>query len=63
MEHIIRILMRRDGYTRNEAQEIVEETMAEVYEAIELGDFSLAEDIFTGDLGLEIDYLLESLTI
>ena len=63
MEQIIRILMRRDGYTRDEAREIVEETLAEVHEAIGLGDYTLAEDIFTGDLGLEIDYLLETLTI
>lgn len=63
MNEIIRILMRRDGYSKEEAKEIVEETMEEVYEAIQSGDYELAEDIFTGDLGLEIDYLLESLTI
>lgn len=63
MEQIIRILMNRDGYTREEAKDIVEETFREVYEAISLGDYTLAEDIFTGDLELEIDYLLETLTL
>ena len=37
--------------------------LMKVHEAIGLGDYTLAEDIFTGDLGLEIDYLLETLTI
>lgn len=58
MEKIIRILMRRDEMTRNEAEELVKDTMSEVMDAIEAGDFSLAEDIFEGDLGLEPDYLM-----
>lgn len=58
MEKIIRILMRRDEMTREEATELVKDTMREVKDAIEAGDYSLAEDIFMGDLGLEPDYLL-----
>lgn len=61
MEKIIRILMNRDGYTREEAKEIVEEVMEEVQDAIASGDYTLAEDIFESDLGLEIDYLLIAL--
>lgn len=58
MEKIIRILMRRDEMTREEATELVNDTMREVRSAIEAGDYSLAEDLFMGDLGLEPDYLL-----
>ena len=58
MEKIIRILMRRDEMTRNEAEELVKDTMREVRDAIEAGDYNLAEDLFMGDLGLEPDYLL-----
>ena len=61
MKHIIRILMNRDGYSYEEAKEIAEDTMEEVRGAIEEGDYELAEDIFMGDLGLEVDYLLEVL--
>lgn len=63
MNDIIRILMKRDGYTKEEAQEIVEETMDMVYDAISTGDYDLAEDIFMSDLGLEIDYLIGAMTI
>ena len=58
MEKVVRILMRRDDMTREEATELVKDTMREVRDAIEAGDFSLAEDIFEGDLGLEPDYLM-----
>ena len=58
MEKIIRILMRRDEMTHNEAEELVKDTMREVRSAIEAGDYNLAEDLFMGDLGLEPDYLL-----
>lgn len=61
MNEIIRILMTRDGYTKEEAKEIYEEVMEEVYDAISTGDYSLAEDIFESDLGLEPDYLLNVL--
>ena len=53
--------MNRDGYSYEEAKEIAEDTMEEVRGAIEEGDYELAEDIFMGDLGLEVDYLLEVL--
>ena len=58
MEKVVRILMRRDDMTREEATELVKDTMGEVMSAIEAGDFSLAEEIFEGDLGLEPDYLM-----
>ena len=58
MNEIIKILMKRDGYTKEEAKEIVEEVMEEVNNAISIGDYSLAEEIFESDLELEPDYLI-----
>lgn len=59
MEKIIRILMRRDEMTRKEAEEYVKDTMEEIQSAIDCGDYSLAEDIFESDFGLEPDYLID----
>lgn len=61
MKEIIDILCKRDGYTKSEAKELVEETMTKVNMCIENGVFDLAEEIFTSDLGLEIDYLVNAL--
>lgn len=61
MNTIIKILMKRDGYSKAEAKEMYDDTMNEVYEAIECGDNELAEEIFTSNLGLEPDYLINVL--
>lgn len=61
MNTIIKILMTRDGYSKAEAKEMYDDTMNEVYEAIECGDNELAEEIFTSNLGLEPDYLINAL--
>ena len=61
MNTIIKILMKRDGYSKAEAKEMYDDTMNEVYEAIECGDNDLAEEIFTSNLGLEPDYLINAL--
>lgn len=58
METVIKILMRRDGLSREEAKELLNDTLEAVREAVECGDYFLAEDIFTSDLGLEPDYLM-----
>lgn len=55
------ILMNRDGLTEAEAIDVMNATREEVYNAIYDGDFDLAEDIFTGDLGLEMDYIFDLL--
>lgn len=55
------ILMNRDGLTEAEAVDVMNATREEVYDAIYGGDFDLAEDIFTGDLGLEMDYIFDLL--
>lgn len=56
MEEIIKILMRRDGMTREEAKELIEE----VQEAI-LDDPDNGCEIFESELGLEPDYLINFL--
>jgi len=58
MNEIISVLMRRDNLSKEEAREVVKETMESVRECIEEGDFEAAEDIFTSELGLEPDYLI-----
>lgn len=57
MKKIVEILMRRDGYSENEAWNIVESCKEEMDAAILLGDYNLCVDIIECDLGLEPDYL------
>lgn len=58
MDEIIKILCERDGYTESEAKRLIQDTMTDVYLSIANGDFDEAEETFTSELGLEIDYLL-----
>lgn len=59
--HIIRHIMRMENCTPEDAEEILDDVMNEVNIAIQQGDYELAEDIWTGDLGLDLDYMLEVL--
>lgn len=61
MNAIQNTLIERDGLTEAEAVDVMNATREEVYNAIYDGDFDLAEDIFTGDLGLEMDYIFDLL--
>jgi nucleoid DNA-binding protein len=56
-EKIIRILMRRDDLSREEAEEAFLEGMEIVHEAIV--DGSDVEEAFTEAFGLEPDYLFD----
>ena len=59
MEEIINILMRRDGITRREAKEAINECQKEINEVIENGgSLSEVEDAIAYWLGLEPDYLM-----
>jgi len=53
MNRVVRILMRRDGLTEEEALELIEECREE----LEAGNEYATEDI----LGLEPDYMLDVL--
>lgn len=55
---IIRILMERDGLTKEEAKEELAGVIEEMRDLIEDGRFIEAEDLFSDMLGLEPDYLL-----
>ena len=57
MQEIIDILMRRDGITRNEAQNLIDECIDEMSDSFYIGDYQTCEDIFASYLGLEPDYL------
>lgn len=52
---VIRILMKRDGLTREEAQERLDE----VREMLSEADPWEAEDIIADELGLEMDYIFD----
>ena len=54
---VIRVLMERDGLTREEANERLEEVREMVYDA----DPYEAEDILADELGLEMDYIFDIL--
>ena len=52
-------IMRQDGLDETEAEQVIDDVREMMIEAIERGDFFEAEEIFTGELGLEPDYMME----
>ncbi len=56
---IEKILVKRDGISRNEAQNLIEECKEEIELAIATGNADKVEDILRDYLGLEPDYLDE----
>ena len=61
MNKIVDILMRRDGVTKEEAKNTLEETREMINDAIASGNFDEVEDIMYSELGLEMDYIDEIL--
>ena len=57
MNSIVEILMRRDGMSQLEAENLVEEVKDEVMEAAMRGVYQECEDILASELSLEPDYL------
>ena len=57
MNEIVEILMRRDGISQLEAENLVEECREEVWGAAARGNYQECEDIVASYLGLEPDYL------
>ena len=57
MNEIIEILMRRDGISQLEAENLVEECREELFVAAARGNYQECEDIVYSYLGLEPDYL------
>lgn len=59
MNRVVKILMQRDGLTKAEAIDAINDARTEIYSAVEDGDYEEAEDIMQSLLGLEADYLLD----
>lgn len=57
MNRVVKILMDRDGITRKEAEELIEETREEIL----ANDSFYADDIILNNLGLEPDYIMDIL--
>lgn len=53
METIVKILMKRDGLSRQEAESLIQETRSEILNS---NPFE-ADEILSANLGLEPDYL------
>ena len=56
-KEIIEILMRRDDLTREEAERVFDDVAEQMQDAVDTGDYSLAEEILMYELGLEMDYI------
>ena len=61
METIKQVLMRRDGMSRIEAEELISEARNQLQEYLEDGDLEGAENICEEFFGLEPDFLVELL--
>lgn len=61
MKSVKQVLMDRDDMLEEDAEDLIECVREEINFAMECGDYSLAEDIMFGDLGLEMDYIFEFL--
>lgn len=58
MNEIVEILMRRDGISQLEAENLVEECREELWGAAARGSYQECEDIVALYLNLEPDYLI-----
>lgn len=59
METIKQVLMRRDGMTASEANDLIDEAKEMLQQYLDDGDFMAAEDICAEYFGLEPDYIDE----
>ncbi len=59
MDRIVNILMQRDGYSEEEAIELIEETREEIMESQD--DMIRWEEILWSNLNLEPDFIFEFL--
>jgi predicted metallopeptidase len=57
MEDIVKLLMKRDRISRQEAQDLVDETI----ELLLVADIWESDEIVAGQLGLEPDYIMDLL--
>lgn len=57
MNRVVKILMERDGITREEAEQLIKETREEILE----GSPREADEVMAENLGLEPDYIMDIL--
>lgn len=60
MNRLVKILMKRDGITEDEARELIRDTKAELEDCTDVLE---ADDIIMSNLGVEPDYLYDILTV
>ena len=63
MERVVKLIMKRDGLSYEDAKTEVSNTVDEMYEALESRDSELVEEILMNNLGLEPDYIPQLLGI
>lgn len=63
MERVVKLIMKRDGLSYEDAKAEVSNTVDEMYEALESGDSDQVEEILMDNLGLEPDYIPQLLGI
>ena len=63
MERVVKLIMKRDGISYEDAKTEVSNTVDEMYEALESGDSDQVEEILMDNLGLEPDYIPQLLGI
>lgn len=61
METIKEVIMRRDGISAEEADDLIFDAKEQLQEYLELGDIESAEQICQEYFGLEPDYIMELL--
>lgn len=59
VESIKKVLMRRDGISAEEADELIEDALEDLRCCLDEGDFFGAEEVCETHFGLEPDYLDE----
>jgi len=57
--NLVDILVRRDDISEDEANELIDDVRYEMHSLISAGDYCGAEDVFTQNLGLEPDYIID----
>lgn len=63
MERVLKILMERDGESREVALELIDNFKRDLEEAIMAGDYEECEDLLALHFGIEPDYLVDFLSV
>lgn len=61
MKETVKVLMERDGMTREEAEEMVNNARYEINNMLEDAEYDEIEDMLACDFGLEMDYIFDFL--